>query len=257
MKIHHITDWINLDDLNSTKIHKPNVTNLIEKIKTGVSGLDEILDGGIPEANEILIAGPTGSGKTILSLEYLYRGALKGEKGLYVSFEEDKEAIIRNIAEIGLDISKQVDNNMIRIIKYDPYRFENLTDLLSMNIKETGATRVVLDSITAINLYIQEAKDIRKILVDIQTILRDNNCTAFMISEIPSENSKMISRFGVEEFVSDGIIILYYTNISSEFSRSILVWKMRGSTHSRKIHPFKISKEGVVIYPHEEALINL
>lgn len=230
---------------------------MIEKIKTYITGLDEILNGGIPKGNEILIAGPTGSGKTILSLEFLYNGALKGEKGLYVSFEEDEDAIVRNIAEIGLDISKQIDNKMIRIIKYDPYRFENLTDLLSMNIKETGATRVVIDSITAINLYIQDAKDIRKILVDIQTILRNNNCTAFLISEIPSENNKMISRFGVEEFVSDGIIILYYTRISSEFSRSVLVWKMRGSTHSRKIHPFKISKEGIVIYPREEALIKL
>jgi len=233
------------------------VINLIEKIKTYITGLDEILNGGIPKGNEVLIAGPTGSGKTILSIEFLYNGALKGEKGLYISFEEDEKAIIRNTAELGLDISKQLDNNIIRIIKYDPYRFENLTDLLSMNIKETGATRVVIDSITAINLYIQDAKDIRKILVDIQTILRDNNCTAFLISEIPSENSKMISRFGVEEFVSDGIIILYYTHVSSEFSRSVLVWKMRGSTHSRKIHPFKISKEGIVIYPREEALIKL
>lgn len=231
--------------------------DLIEKIKTDLSGLDEILDGGIPKGNEVLIAGPAGSGKTIFSLEFLYKGAIKGEKGLYISFEEDEKAIIRNISEFGMDLPKYLDNNSIRIIKYDPYRFENLTDLLSMNIKETGATRVVIDSITAINLYIQDAKDIRRTLVEIQSILRDNNCTAFLISEMPSENNKMISRFGVEEFVSDGIIILYYTQVSSEYSRSILVWKMRGSTHSRKIHPFKISKEGIVIYPREESLIKL
>lgn len=231
--------------------------DLIEKIKTDLSGLDEILDGGIPKGNEVLIAGPAGSGKTIFSLEFLYKGAIKGEKGLYISFEEDEKAIIRNISEFGMDLPKYLDNNSIRIIKYDPYRFENLTDLLSMNIKETGATRVVIDSITAINLYIQDAKDIRRTLVEIQSILRDNNCTALLISEMPSENNKMISRFGVEEFVSDGIIILYYTQVSSEYSRSILVWKMRGSTHSRKIHPFKISKEGIVIYPREESLIKL
>lgn len=231
--------------------------DLIEKIKTDLSGLDEILDGGIPKGNEVLIAGPAGSGKTIFSLEFLYKGAIKGEKGLYISFEEDEKSIIRNISEFGMDLPKYLDNNSIRIIKYDPYRFENLTDLLSMNIKETGATRVVIDSITAINLYIQDAKDIRRTLVEIQSILRDNNCTAFLISEMPSENNKMISRFGVEEFVSDGIIILYYTQVSSEYSRSILVWKMRGSTHSRKIHPFKISKEGIVIYPREESLIKL
>ncbi len=231
--------------------------DLIEKIKTDLSGLDEILDGGIPKGNEVLIAGPAGSGKTIFSLEFLYKGAIKGEKGLYISFEEDEKSIIRNISEFGMDLPKYLDNNSIRIIKYDPYRFENLTDLLSMNIKETGATRVVIDSITAINLYIQDAKDIRRTLVEIQSILRDNNCTALLISEMPSENNKMISRFGVEEFVSDGIIILYYTQVSSEYSRSILVWKMRGSTHSRKIHPFKISKEGIVIYPREESLIKL
>ncbi len=230
---------------------------LIEKIKTEISGLDEILDGGIPKGNDVLIAGPAGSGKTIFSLEFLYKGAIKGEKGLYISFEESEKAILRNISEFGMDLPKYLDNNSIRIIKYDPYRFENLTELLSMNIKETGATRVVIDSITAINLYIQDAKDIRRTLVEIQSILRDNNCTAFLISEMPSENNKMISRFGVEEFVSDGIIILYYTQVSSEYSRSILVWKMRGSTHSRKIHPFKISKEGIVIYPREESLINL
>jgi len=233
------------------------VIDLIEKIKTEISGLDEILDGGIPKGNEVLIAGPAGSGKTIFSLEFLCKGAIKGEKGLYISFEESEKAIIRNISEFSMDLPKYLDNNSIRIIKYDPYRFENLTELLSMNIKETGATRVVIDSITAINLYIQAAKDIRRTLVEIQSILRDNNCTAFLISEMPSENNKMISRFGVEEFVSDGIIILYYTQVSSEYSRSILVWKMRGSTHSRKIHPFKISKEGIVIYPREASLIKL
>ncbi|MFH1126572.1 MAG: ATPase domain-containing protein [archaeon] len=230
---------------------------MIERIKTNITGLDDILNGGIPEGNEILIAGPTGSGKTILSLEFLYRGALNGERGIYISFEEDEKAIVRNVTEIGMDLAEQIENDMIRVIRYDPYRFENLSDLLTMNIKETGAKRIVIDSITAINLYIQEEKDIRKTLVDIQSILRNNNCTAFLISEIPAENSKMISRFGVEEFVADGIIILYYTHINSEYSRSISVWKMRGSTHSRKIHPFKISKEGIIIYPREEALIKL
>lgn len=230
---------------------------MIERIKTDITGLDDILEGGIPEGNEVLIAGPAGSGKTIMSVIYLVKGAMRGEKGLFISFEEDEKSLIRNISELDIDIKDLIEKDMIRIIKYDPYRFENLTDLLSMNIRETGATRVVIDSITAINLYIQDPKEIRKLLVDIQYTLRDNNCTAFLISEMPSENNKMISRFGVEEYVADGIIILYYSKINSEYSRSILVWKMRGSIHSRKIHPFKITKKGIVIYPREVALIQL
>lgn len=230
---------------------------MIERTVTGISGLDALTEGGIPKAKTILLAGPAGSGKSILSLQFLLKGAEMGEPGLYLTFEEDERSTLELVSCFSWDVKKYIKMNKLRIIRYDPYRFQDIIDILSSNIKQIGAKRVVIDSVSAIGLYIQDVREIRKTLVDIQNISKDVGCTTFLIAEIPADNLRKLSRFDVEEFVADGIIVLYYTPVANEYTRSIFIWKMRGTSHSHKTHPFKITKEGVVIYPKEEALVKL
>ena len=230
---------------------------VVEKITTGIGGLDVLLEGGIPVNHTVLLAGTSGSGKSIFSMQFLLEGAEKGEPGLYLTFEEDEASVLKVHEEFSWNLKKHIKSDKMRIIRYDPYRFQDIMDIISSNIKQMGAKRLVIDSVSAIGLYIQDVREIRKTLVDIQTLAKSTGCTVLIITESPSDNPKRLSRFDVEEFVADGIIVLYYTAVSNEYTRGVFVWKMRGTNHSRKVHPFKITSAGITVYPKEEALVKL
>ena len=127
-------------------------------------------------------------------------------------------------------------------------------DILESTIRELRATRVVVDSISALGLHIKDEGELRNMIFNLSTTLRKLNCTSLLVSEIVPGNEG-ISRYGVEEFVTDGVLVMYYERIASSFSRAIQVWKMRGSGHSEKLHPYKINEKGISIYPEEEALM--
>ncbi len=230
---------------------------MVDKIVTGIAGLDTVLEGGVPKNHTVLLAGVSGSGKSILSMQFLLAGAQKGERGVYITFEEDEESLLKVFDGFSWNLKKYLKADLIRIIRYDPYRFQDIMDILSSNIKQMGAKRLVIDSISAIGLYIQDAREIRKTLVDMQTLVKRSGCTALIVTEVLSDNPKKLSRFDVEEFVADGIVVLYYVPVANEYTRSILIWKMRSTNHSRKVHPFKITKDGITVYPKEEALVKL
>ncbi len=227
------------------------------RIKIGIEGADELVDGGIPAGNTVLLAGPAGSGKTMFALEFLYRGALNGEKGFYLSLEERESAVLRTCKQFGWNMEELMSQDMIRIIKYDPYKYENIFDILASNVREMGAKRVVIDSISAMNLYLRDVREIRKCLMDIQDLIFEHQAVALLTSEIPSDNLRKLSRFDVEEFVCDGIILLYYILAQTEYVRVIIIRKMRRTNHSSKVHPIKITPNGMVIYPHEEVFVTI
>lgn len=229
----------------------------MERIKTGITGFDVLVSGGIPVGATILLAGSAGSGKSLFSLQYLLAGAKMNEPGIYLTFEQDEENVLECIGPLAQEIKKQIKADKIRILKYDPYRFQDIVDILASNIKQLGAKRLVIDSLSAIGIYIQDIREIRKTIVDIQNITKEAGCTTLLVAEVPSDNPKKLSRFDVEEFVSDGIIVLYYTQMNNEYTRSIFIWKMRGTNHSRRLHPFKIGDDGLAVYPKEEALVKL
>jgi len=226
------------------------------RIPIGISGIDELIEGGLNPGSLILLTGTTGTGKTIFGLQYLYNGARKGEPGVYISFEEPVENIKENARKLGMDFSKFEKDGLIQFVRYDPFHAEDIYDLIEGNIKKIKAKRVIIDSISALGLYVRDASEIRRTIFNISLLLRKLDCTSIMLSEIlPLQNS--LSRFGVEEFVSDGIIVLYYLRSESQFSRSLTIWKLRGSKHSQKLHPYSITDRGVIVYPKEEAFIKM
>jgi KaiC/GvpD/RAD55 family RecA-like ATPase len=176
------------------------------------------------------------------------------ERGVYLSFEEPANSIKENTREFGWDFSSLEKSGRFSFIKYDPYHIEDVFDILESSIREIKATRVVVDSISALGLHVRDEAELRKMIFDLSMILRRLHCTSVLSSEIVPGSSGL-SRYGVEEFVADTVIVLYYERVQSSFSRAVQVWKVRGSSHSEKLHPYTISKKGLVVYPEEEAFI--
>jgi KaiC/GvpD/RAD55 family RecA-like ATPase len=227
----------------------------LERVTTGIHGLDEIIGGGIPRNHLMLVTGNCGTGKTIFCSQYIHHGMSKcRENGIYLSFEEPAESFKENLGVFGWDFDKYEKEGRFSFIRYDPYHIEDVFDILESTIRETKASRVVVDSISALGLHVKDEGELRNMIFNLSTILRKLNCTSVLVSEIVP-GSEGISRYGVEEFVSDGVLVLYYERIASSFSRAMQVWKMRGSSHSEKLHPYKIATNGITVYPKEEAFM--
>lgn len=225
-----------------------------ERVKTGIPGLDNIIGGGLIPKSLNLLTGTTGTGKTTSSCQFIFNGISEhDEPAVYVSFEEPVENIKENCKKFGWDFEPFEKKNKVLFVRYDPFHVEDIYELIETNIKKINAKRVVIDSIAALGLYIKEASDIRRTIFNIAFMLRKLDCTTLLLSEILPMH-EALSRFGVEEFVSDAVIVLYYNRKGSQFSRHLTVWKMRGSAHSNKLHPYKITNKGIVVFNNEEAL---
>ena len=212
----------------------------MERISTGIQGLDVITKGGIPENSLILLSGQSGTGKTISGLQFLFNS---NDKGIFVSFEDPIDQIKDTAASFGWK-----GDNVI-FLKYDPFKIEDIFEIVEDNIRKTGARRVVIDSVSALGIYMKDPSDFRRAILQLSIMLRKNKCTSLLISEVV--NPKTISRFGMEEFVTDGVIVLHNIFANSEYKRGINVWKMRNTDHSRRMHPYKITEKGIEVFPED------
>ena len=219
-----------------------------DRVKTGIIGLDNLISGGIPRNSVTLLTGTCGSGKTIFSCQFIYEGIKKfDENAIYMTFEESPESIKENMKGFGWDFEKLENEKKIKFIKYNPYKMEDIIDVLESEIKKINAKRIIIDSISAMEIYIRDLAEIRRLIFNLIELLYRSNCTSILISEMLTEQ-KGLSRFGVEEFLVDNVIVLYYNQVGSSYSRDITVWKMRNTNHSTKILPYKMTKNGIRIY---------
>jgi KaiC/GvpD/RAD55 family RecA-like ATPase len=229
----------------------PVIMNHMERVKSGIKGLDEMIEGGFPKGSTILVSGGPGSGKSLLSLQFLVNGALLyDEPGVYISLEEDIDRIVKNIrASLNWPIEELIKKKKLYLVRSEMYEFEKFKSLIEDSVDKIGAARLVIDPITVISLFFEKPIEIRRSLLDLDRLLKKLKCTSLITCEIP-EGKKAISSFGVEEFTCDGIIILYY--LIGSYPRAISIRKMRATNHDISIYPFEITKAGLVVYLGEK-----
>lgn len=222
----------------------------VKRITSGVEGLDQILKGGFPDRHQILVCGGPGTGKTLFGLQYLYMGAEKGEQGLFISLEERPASIIENAkATFGWDWDKHLGKKLT-VTGIQKYNFENFSDTIQSYVEEHGAKRVVIDSATLLKLFFKSDFEYRKSLFELLDFLETLDCTVVVTSERSFTNREQ-AQFSIEEFVADGVIVLYSSPKGNERVRALEVLKMRGVNHKMNLVPFKITGKGLVVYTEE------
>lgn len=229
----------------------------INKAPTGISGLDEITFGGLPEGRPTLVCGGAGAGKTIFAAEFLFRGAKEfGEPGVFMMFEESASELTENVRSLGFDLDQLVKDRKIaidhvhiersEIEETGEYDLEALFIRLGHAIASIGAKRVVLDTIEALFAGLPDHAILRAELRRLFRWLKDQGMTAVITAE-RGENS--LTRYGLEEYVADCVIILD-NRVSEQIStRRLRVVKYRGSSHGTNEFPFLIGTKGISVMP--------
>lgn len=222
----------------------------LERIKTGIPGLDSVTGGGIPKGNLVVVSGDPGSGKTIMCMEFIYAGAKKfDEPGVFISLEETKDDVLKLAKLFNWDFDEMISKKKIDIITIDLYDFEQLKDVIDDAITRLKAKRAVIDPGVIFRLYFTKELEARKKILELGKMLKKSGCTSIITNEASTKTEDL---FGLEEYVADGVILLYHKKVKEKFIRSMAVLKMRGTKISEKSHPLVISKGGLEILSKQE-----
>ncbi|MBS1148687.1 MAG: repair protein RadA [Myxococcaceae bacterium] len=217
---------------------------------THIDKLDEVLGPGIPRGSSLLIGGVAGTGKTVLSLEFIYRGALAGEKGILFSFEETEERLRAAATGLGWDLDRQIERGMIEIVFIPQPDIMVEAHLLMMQrrIEAMKARRVVIDSVSVFLHKVTSPQLSREKIFHLCSLVQNAQAVGFFTTDIPY-GSNQVSRFGVEETVVDGVVILSSVEEGQERERYLEVYKLRNTAHLKGRHNMVIGKGGVAIFP--------
>lgn len=219
------------------------------RAKLGVKSLDKALGEGIPWGSSVLISGVAGSGKTILCLEFIYRGAVEfGEKGILFSFEETTERLITAAHGMGWELDEQIKKGNIEIVFVPQTEILVERDLLMMKerIEKMGAKRIAIDSVSVFVHKIQSPQAVREKVFQIATLVQMAQAIGFFATDIHYGDNQ-ISRFGVEETVVDGVILLTSTENGYARERYLEIYKLRNTAHVTGRHKMVIERGGVKI----------
>ncbi|MCK4364952.1 MAG: AAA family ATPase [Thermoplasmatales archaeon] len=252
---------------DAVKIKKETV------LKTGISGFDELfMDGGIPSGSSVLVAGGPGTGKSILCRNICYNAVSKGKKCMYVSFEENKERVVQSMERFGWDVKKYVESGDFLIQKINPL------DILRMKFGSIGGSGsatelsykikplvipkdfhpdvIAVDSLTAIiAASVTKDKNYRVYLQQLFSFFEETGSTSFLITETDPMPTRY-SETGIEEFLADGIIVLYNIQKKDVRENAIEVLKMRYGKHQKKIVLMSITDKGIKVHPDKKIVLD-
>ncbi len=251
----------------STRTEKVDPQILNSRVASGIPGLDALLDGGFPAGKVVLILGEPGTGKTILSSQYLHWGASQqNEKGVYVGLNEPKPRFMAEMSSLGMDFSKLEKDNRFAYVDATEVRripeqakvgripvggrelgLVNLIDLVQEGIDKLSPRRVVVDSISDLVFRFPNIEERRPAVLDIVEVLQSTGTTCLLTSELPSTGIDRVLQ--PEEYLAEGVILL---RMLKEGARSLQVLKMRGSKVDSVPRPYVIKANGLEVYATEE-----
>lgn len=252
-----------------------------EYVKIGVPGFNELLEEGIPKGVNILIAGGPGTGKTIFCLQTLYNAACEGHDCLYITFEEAPRRLRQHMMKFGWDVKgcetkgnllqlkvgEAGKNGRLTIQTFNPFQItrsvegivEKAAGRLSINMKGVPNLipdgmkpyMIALDSLSALeSAFIGKPEGYRVYLDQLFRVFGEVGATTFMITETEESPTKY-SRSGIEEFLADGVIVMYNTKVRGHRIQAMEILKLRGAKHDRKIVPLQITSQGMKVFPKE------
>jgi len=244
----------------------------MKKVPTGVEGLDNMLEGGLPFGRCTLVCGGPGSGKTTFAVQFLYNGAKKyGETGLYVSLGESPTHLIENMASFGWDIERLEKESKLIIVDASPIRtlpgevrigklnigkrdfsMLSLIEVIRNRAEENQVKRIVIDPITTLMLQYPDVSERQNAILDLMETVTDLGITSLMTTELRA--TSLERQVQAEEFLSHGVIIFHRFTEGGRIIRAIQIEKMRGIAHDHELRPYKIQKNGIEIFSKEKII---
>ncbi|HHE55748.1 MAG TPA: circadian clock protein KaiC [Caldithrix abyssi] len=232
---------------------------LLQKASTGIQGLDEITGGGLPAGRPTLIYGGPGTGKTLFGLQFIAQGTAHNENGVILTFEETPEDLVINANSIGIDLQKLIDQKKVVIDYFDCtskelqeaglFNLEGLFLRLKAAIEEVGAKRVHLDTLESLFNLFENKEIVRGEFSRLFHWLRDKKLSTVVTGEISLYQAQPVTRYGLEEYVSDCVVYLDHRVERQVATRRLRIVKYRGSAHSTNEFPFLISDKGIILFP--------
>lgn len=230
---------------------KPSTAGITERTPTGIPGLDELIEGGYVKGATILITGGTGTGKTTFCAQFIWEGLKRGEPGIYITLEEDPEDIKTDLKRLGFDFEKYEKSGIFKFVYQNPFEVSDISSTVVDSISSINAKRVVIDPVSLVGMYMKDPAVLRKRLFEVIRVVKKTNTTTLITSEILDEaigsTVKTLSRFGVVEFVVDGVIVLNIFGIGETMSRSLMIRKMRRTKHETDVFPMEIMRKGIIV----------
>ena len=230
--------------------------SVLEKTLTGIEGLDDITEGGLPQGRPTLVCGAAGCGKTIFAMEFIVHGAEMGEPGVFMSFEEPVDDLKKNFISMNPNLTDLIDENKIsfdhvhiersEIEETGEYDLEGLFIRLGYAIDSIGAKRIVLDTVEALFSGFSAEALLRAELRRLFGWLKNKGVTAVITGE---SGEKTLTRYGLEEYVADCVILLNNPVVNKITTRNLRIVKYRGSSHGTNEYPFLIGKNGITVLP--------
>jgi circadian clock protein KaiC len=247
-----------------SNLNKLSNKNVQKKSSFSNKELNNFLMGGFPNGSAILLAGSSGTGKTVFSMQWLFEGAKKfGEKGVYLTLTEPVSKVINNLKGLAFYDNNLVTDGKIRFIdlrseiyKRNPHTGISKNHLKLLNIiedivRKTGAQRLVIDSITAVCLMMHDKQTVRNLIFSLGTCFNALGCTTLLTSEVQPDDEGY-SLYGVEEFISDGLLKLGHTPRKDTTMRTMQLLKLRGVEISSPLRHFRITRQGLELIPRVE-----
>ncbi|VVB52460.1 Circadian clock protein kinase KaiC [uncultured archaeon] len=232
----------------------------IERVPSGIRGFDELMEGGFPQGDTVLLTGTPGTAKSTFALQYIVQGALKyKQKGVYITLEEhDKDRLAARALRFGWDLPalEEAEKILIFTPELQPELGEDSLEWLEKSgagklIKEFDPQRIAVDSLTVLLAYAKDYGGERRIVENLVNSFRFNATTMFINERKISDLDKI--DFQTEEFVSDGIIYLQFIRHGNLYRRGINIVKMRGTNHDTGVYPFRIEEGGgIIVHPSEK-----
>ena len=224
----------------------------IPRIDLGIEGLDNMIQGGVPQHHLMVTIGSAGTGKTTFGLQFLYHGLQRGENAVFITLEQSHESIIDTANEWGWGFDEYEADGSLAVVDLDPVEMANSLDNIRGElpelIKDFDADRLVLDSVSLLEMMYDNPAKRRTEVFDFTRSLKDAGVTTFLTSEA-SESNPYASRHGIIEYLTDAVFVLQYIRGEHRETRlAVEIQKIRNANHSREMKPYDITSEGLSVY---------